>query len=128
MIELSSRVLIPRRMEGRIEKLIQDYIKNGCKGDLDLRDASITELPPNLKKVGGSLWLNRSKITKLPDDLQVDGGLYLDNTAITELPKGLKVGGFIDISDTPLSKKYSEDQIKKMIQDLGGSVKGTIYA
>ena len=121
-----NKILIPRRLEGRIEKKIQDYIKNGCVGNLDLSGAQITELPPNLKKVGGSLWLTRSEITKLPDDLEVEDGLDLSYTAIVELPKRLKVGGSIVVDNTPLSKKHSADQIRKMIQDLGGTVRGRI--
>ena len=95
--------------------IIGDYLKNGCKGDLNLRGAQITELPSDLKRVGGTLWLNRSKITKLPDDLQVDGSLILDGTAITELPRGLRVSRTLRLSSTKITKL--PDNLK-----LGGSL------
>ena len=122
-----NKILTPRRMEGRWDKKIQDYIKNGSEGRLDLENATITELPPNLKKVGGTLWLSGSKITKLRDGLEVLGDLWLDGTAITELPKGLEVWMNLWLNDTPLSKKYSKDQIRKMIEDLGGTVGRDIF-
>jgi hypothetical protein len=57
--------------------------------------------------VGTHLWLAHTKITQLPNNLQVEKSLNLYNT--------------------PLAKKYSEDQIKQMIEDKGGYVKGGIY-
>ena len=123
-----SKILIPRRMEGRLDKRIQDYIKNGCKGDLDFEGASITKLPANLKKVGETLWLTGTNITKLPDDLEVGFSLWINHTPITELPRGLKVRNNLIVKGTPLAKKYSIDQIRKIIEDLGGTVGGDIYA
>ena len=107
-------IIVPRNIEGRkkthieqINQRIQDYIKGGSQGDLDLRNNPITSLPNNLTKVGG----------------------YLDlyNTKITSLPNNLQVGGFLDLRNTTLSKKYSKDEIRKMIEDKGGYVKGKIY-
>jgi hypothetical protein len=48
-------------------------------------------LTPDDLKVGGyldltNLYLANTKITSLPDDLQVGGNLYLRNTPITSLP------------------------------------------
>jgi hypothetical protein len=37
------------------------------------------------------------------------------------------VGGFLNLRNTPLSKKYTKEQIKQMIEDNGGYVKGNIY-
>jgi hypothetical protein len=112
-------ILVPKRSpEERqsdytnvIQKQIQQYIKNGSKGDLNLSDTKITSLPDNLKvegkldlfraqitsfpnnlKVGGDLDLNSAKITSLPDNLKVGGTLYLSNTKITSLPDNLEVG------------------------------------
>ena len=128
-----NKILVPRRSpEERqknyiisIQKQIQQYIKNGSKGYLDLRDTPITSLPDNLK-VGGSLNLYNTKITSLPDNLKVGGYLDLSNTKITSLPDNLKVGGGLYLSNTPLSKKYTQDQIKKMIEDKGGNIGGNI--
>ena len=76
------------------------------EGDLDLEDSPITTLPDNLK-VGGSLDVSYTKITSLPDNLQV--------------------GGYLDLEYTPLAKKYTDEEIRKMIEDKGGYVKGDIY-
>lgn len=89
-----NKILVPRRSpEERqknysiaIQKQIQQYIKNGSQGNLDL-----------------------------------------ENTPITSLPNNLKVGGYLYLNNTPLAKKYSKDQIKQMIEDKGGNVKGSIY-
>ena len=57
----SNKILVPRRSEERKEKLInltnekiQQYIKNGGKGDLDLSSTPITSIPDTLVKVGGN--------------------------------------------------------------------------
>ena len=131
-----------------ITKQIQDYIKNGSEGDLNLRSTPITKLPDGLKRVGGNLNLIGTQITKLPDGLRVGGTLdlsgtqittlpdglsvggylYLKDTPITTLPNGLRVGGYLYLRDTPIaklfiSKKYTQEQIKQMYP----GVKGEIY-
>ena len=60
-------LLIPRRVEGRIEKLIQQYIKNGSKGDLYLRDMKLTKFPDVLKyvDVSGDFSCDDNKLTSL---------------------------------------------------------------
>ena len=130
---LENKILVPRRSpEERsknylitTQKKIQQYMKDGGKGNLDLGETPITSLPNGLK-VGGYLNLNNTKITSLPDGLEVGGYLDLSNTPITSLPDGLEVGGGLYLNNTPLSKKYSEDEIKQMIKDGGGYVKGNI--
>ena len=111
------------------------------KDDLDLRDTNITELPPDLQ-FERSIYLQRTPIKKLPNNLTIDGRLELggcknitslpsglsvestlDITAsnITELPPDLKVGSII-LVNTPLSRNYSRDQIRKMISHIRGGV------
>jgi hypothetical protein len=68
---------------------------------------------------------NPESLTK--DDLNVKGDLGLSKTSITTLPDNLTVGGYLDLSSTPLSKQYSKDEIRKMIQDKGGNVEGRIF-
>ena len=127
-----------------IQTKIQEYIKNGMKGDLDLSDnsitslpsnltrvggdlnlynTSITSLPPNLNKVEGDLNLAEAPITSLPLNLTVGGDLNLSFTSITSLPNNLIVGGDLDLSPTPLSKNHSEAEIRAMVPN----VKGEIY-
>ena len=143
-------ILIPRRSpEERTKnyliatnRKIQQYIKDGGKGDLDLSNTPITSLPSNLT-VGGYLDLYNSKITSLPSNLTVGGGLdlrntpiislpsnlkvggslYLSNTPIISLPSDLKVGGDLYLYNTPLSKSHTKEQIKQRVP----GVKGNIY-
>ena len=128
-------LIVPYRLEDRKErykrivyKRIQDYIKNGSNGRLDLWGAPIETLPSNLKTVGGVLYLNDSKILELPEGLTVGDSLFFSRTKINNIPKGLKVEGNLWLTDSSLSEKYNKDQIRKMIEDSGGYVHGVIYS
>ena len=172
---LENKILVPRRSKEEraknyniaTQKKIQQHIKDGGKGNLNLSNTPITSLPDDLTKVGGYLSLHFSKITSLPNNLKVGGGLYLSNTPITSLPNNLQVGGgldlnnsqitslpnnlkvrgyvdvestpltslpnnlqvggYLDLNNTPLSKKYTKEEIIKMIEDKGGEVKDRIF-
>jgi len=122
----SKHVLIPRNLEGREERWkqityqkIQNYIKNGSKGNLNLRKTPITKLPDNLikvegfldmrnskiknlnnlKYVGGFLGLDYTSIESLPDNLMVEGNLLLIGSKIKHIPFGLYVKGGVMIKD-----------------------------
>ena len=132
--EEDGKIIIPRNIEGRKKKRlemiyqeIQDYIKTGSKGYLDLSYSPITSLPDNLKKIGGDLYLTDTLIETLPNNLQVGEDLVLAHTPIKTLPSNLQVGGNLDLRRTPIAKKYSEDEIRQMIESTGGFVKGDIY-
>jgi len=107
---LENKILVPRRSpEEReknhliaLQKKIQQYIKDGGKGSLDLGNTPITSLPNNLT-VGGGLDLENTKITSLPNNLKVEGYLDLSGTKITSLPDNLTVGGFLDLTKTPIT-------------------------
>jgi hypothetical protein len=71
-------------------------------GTLDLNGTPITSLPDNLT-VGGALYLAETLITSLPDNLKVGGDLDLNGTPITSLPDNLTVGGDLDLYDTPIT-------------------------
>jgi len=112
-----------------LQKQIQQYIKNGCEGDLDLRDAPIEKLPENLKKVGGNLILSRSKIKTLPNDLHVDKCLSLESTEIKKLPNNLTVDGSVWACDSKIEElgkntkisnhlDLSYSAIKKIPEDI----------
>jgi len=122
------KVLVPRHLEDRDEEYkriiyrkIQDYIKNGSKGNLSFYGVPIIKLPNNLIKVGGHLNLYNSKIESL-NNLQTVGGvldlrfsqikslgnlqevgrsLYLENSQIQSLGNLQKVGKFLDLKNTP---------------------------
>ena len=114
-----------RNYKVSIEKRIKRYIKDGGKGNLDLRRSPVEKLPDNLQVVG-DLILSGTSIEKLPDNLKVGGSLDLRNTPIKELPDNLKVAAGLDLRNTPLSKKYSREEIRSIIGKRGGYVKGLI--
>ncbi len=60
-------IFIPRRVEGRVERMIKTYIRNGNKGNLNLQDLNLTVLPEMLK------------------DITVDGDFYCGNNNLTSL-------------------------------------------
>ena len=103
------KVLVPRRSPEEREKnfliatnkKVQEYIKNGSQGDLDLSDTPITSLPDNLTV-----------------------GRYLDlrNTPITSLPDNLKVGGSLHLRNTPISKQYTIKQFTQMVPGVEGNI------
>jgi hypothetical protein len=145
--------------QNAIEKINQ-YIKNGSKGSLNLSNAPITSLPDNLKVEGnldisrtkitslpnnlqvGSLYAGYTAITSLPDDLKVENFLEVGRTKITSLPNNLQIKGVLDISytkitslpkdlqvgkdlylyNTPLSRKYSQEEIRQMVPGVKGYI------
>ena len=62
-----STIFIPRRIEGRVDRLIKTYIRNGSKGTLNLQHSNLTVLPEMLK------------------DITVDGSFYCGNNHLTTL-------------------------------------------
>ena len=119
----------------------------GNNGDPDYpyRQNNITFLPDNLT-VKGNLYLSFSPIKLLPDNLTVGGGLYLsfcenlqslpNNLTVNgtldleycislqSLPKDLKVGGTLAIIGTPLSEKYTAEEIKQIYPGVKGNILG----
>ena len=106
-----------------VSKKIQQYIENGFKGDLYLSNTKLTSLPNDLLKVGGNLGLGNVPITGLLNNFKVEKDLNLNNTSISSLPDDLQVGGDVILSNTPLSKKYTEEEIKQMVPGVKGAIK-----
>lgn len=105
---------------------VKQYIKDGSKGNLDLSDAPITELPAGLE-VGGDLYLSDTPIAELPAGLKVGGNLSLfNNTHITQLPADLKVDGNLHLKNTPITKKYTIEQLKQMLPGVRRDIKFNI--
>jgi len=84
-------------------------------GDLDLFGTPIQYLR-NLKTVGGSLSLEGTHIQDLGNLQTVGGSLDLDGSHIQSLGNLQKVGGTLYLRWTPLSKKYSEEDIRQMVK------------
>jgi hypothetical protein len=90
-------------------------------GHLDLLNTSIESLG-NLTSVGGNLFLEDSPIKSLGNLISVGGDLGLRKTQIESLGNLQSVGGNVFLRETPLSKMYTEKQIRKMV-----NVDGEIY-
>ena len=110
-------------------------------GDLDLSDTPIESLG-NLISVGGTLYLMGTQIKSLGKLTSVGGGLFLEyssieslgnltsvggslflyNTPIESLGKLKSVGGHLELRRTSLSEKYTEEEIRNIVE-----VKGDIY-
>jgi hypothetical protein len=125
---LENKILVPLRVGERsknyqiaIQKKVQQYMKDGGKGGLYLRDTPITSLPSSLS-VGGDLDLEGSEITSLPSGLTVEGYLNLNETSIKSLPSDLNVGGDLHLSGTPLSKTHTKDEIRQMVPGFKGNI------
>jgi hypothetical protein len=89
-------------------------------GYLDLRETPIKSLG-NLQYVGGSLDLYKSPIKSLGNLTSVGGYLDLLNTSIESLGNLTSVGGYLDLRRTALSKMYTKEQIRKMV-NVGGEI------
>jgi hypothetical protein len=89
-------------------------------GSLELSYSNIKSLG-NLTSVGGSLDLSGSNIKSLGNLTSVGGYLYLDNTKIESLGNLISVGGYLSLQGNPLSKKYTIDEIRSMVE-VGGKI------
>jgi hypothetical protein len=88
-------------------------------GFLDLRDTKIETLG-NLEYVGGPLDLGFSDIKTLGNLVRVDSVLHLFGSKNLQSLGDLKyVGGDLVLISTPLSEKYVEKEIRKMIKVVG---------
>ena len=78
----SPNLLIPRRIEGRVEKYIQatiqKYIKDGSKGNLNLSGLHLIKLPSNLKNisVGGDFNCSDNELNSLEGAPKSVGGTF----------------------------------------------------
>jgi hypothetical protein len=90
-------------------------------GGLDLFETKIKSLG-NLTSVGGGLDLRKSKVESLGNLTSVEGSLFMYGTEIESLGNLTSVGGDLILRNTPLSKKYSEDEIRSMVE-----VEGKVY-
>jgi len=102
LIPKNSPKVRKKNYEIEVQERIQQYIKDGSQGNLNLSGNPITSLPDNLT-VNGNLNLNGTLITSLPNNLTVNGGLYLSETPITKLPDNLTVSGDLYLTRTKIT-------------------------
>jgi hypothetical protein len=100
-------VFVPRRIEGRLERMIKNYIRNGNKGNLNLSGLNLTVLPEILKDidVGGSFACINNKLTSLNNSPKSVGeSFYCGYNQLISL-KGAPtyVGGNFGCSDNYLT-------------------------
>ena len=89
--------------------------------DLDLNDTIIESLG-NLTSVGEALYLSYTPIKSLGKLTSVGGDLHLFLTSIESLGNLTAVGGNLYLKKTPISEKYTEEEIRSQVK-----VEGKIY-
>ena len=90
-------IFIPRRMEDRLERLIKGYIRRGSKGDLNLSELGLTELPEILNdiSVDGDFMCGYNKLTSLKNSPKhVNGSFYCYGNKLTSLKGAPKTVGY----------------------------------
>lgn len=76
----------------------------------DPKRPTLAECEKLMAEYDGSLDLESTPITALPERLTVGGYLDLRDTPITALPKGLTVGGLIYLEGTPIPIIYTDER------------------
>ena len=101
-----------------------DWIRDNSISGKELRDLILqtgaTSIP--FDRVGGNLDLMGTSIKSLGNLQSVGGYLNLWKTPIQDLGNLQSVGGGLNLYGTPLAKKYSEAEIRQLVQ-----VDGDIY-
>ena len=127
LLEQDDILRIPFAAFGNNWEVLQKFLeKRGfppyeITDNLDLKYSEIESLG-NLISVGGFLNLYKSIIEDLGNLTSVGGSLTLHTSKIESLGNLTSVGGNLYLRDTPLSREYSEDEIRSMVE-----VEGKIY-
>ena len=107
-------IFVPRRTDDRIERMIKDYIINGSKGDLELSNMNLIELPAILKNVtvGRNFFCSNNKLTSLINSPSiVVGGFYCGSNRLISLKGAPKtVGDNFFCGLNPV--KFTEEQVR----------------
>ena len=107
-------IFIPRRMEDRVERMVKQYIRNGSKGNLDLGEFGLTELPSILKNVtvGRNFICSNNKLTSLNNSPKTVGGYFsCSNNNLTSLVGApTSVGGAFNCGNN--SVQFTEAQVR----------------
>ncbi len=84
-------------------------------GDLNLYESNIKSLG-DLVSVGGYLDLSETNVESLGNLTSVGGHLDLSVTDVKSLGSLTSVGDYLDLRYTPLTKKYTKDEIRSMVE------------
>jgi len=84
-------------------------------GDLNLYESNIKSLG-DLVSVGGYLDLSETNVESLGNLTSVGGHLDLSVTDVKSLGVLTSVGDYLDLRYTPLTKKYTKDEIRSMVE------------
>ena len=107
-------IFIPRRMEDRIERMVKQYIRNGSKGNLELSNMNLIELPAILKDitVSGHFICSNNKLTSLNNSPKTVGGYFsCSNNNLTSLVGApTSVGGAFNCGNN--SVQFTEAQVR----------------
>jgi hypothetical protein len=126
LLEQDDILRIPFAAFGNNWEVLQKFLeKRGfppyeITDNLDLKYSEIESLG-NLISVGGFLNLYKSIIEDLGNLTSVGGSLTLHTSKIESLGNLTSVGGNLYLRDTPLSREYSEDEIRSMVE-VGGDI------
>ena len=116
-------IFVPRRIEGRVERMIMLYVKNGSKGDLKLTGLDLTKLPDILKdiSVDRDFYCHTNNLTSLENSPKTVTGVFgCSSNKLTSLEGAPKfVGDFMCRFN---SVKFTEKDVRAVC-----NVKGNLY-
>ncbi len=88
-------------------------------GTLRIEGTSVTELPQGLLKVG-ALMAAKSRLDRLPDGFTTKSNLVVIGTPMEELPNGLVVGGNLFVQDTAIETLPDDAVVKGRVLGISG--------
>ena len=120
----SSTIFIPRRIEGRVERMIKTYIRNGSKGKLSLQDLNLTILPEMLKDitVDGDFFCGNNNLTSLENCPKTVSGVFGCSSNFLKSLEGAPKFVGEDFMCRFNSVKFTEAQVRAVCD-----VKGYIF-
>ena len=118
-----STIFIPRRIEGRVERMIKTYIRNGNKGNLNLQDLNLTVLPEMLKDitVDGDFYCGNNNLTSLENCPKTVSGVFGCSSNFLKSLEGAPKFVGEDFMCRFNSVKFTEAQVRAVC-DVRGSI------
>ena len=114
-------IFVPRRIEGRVERMIKTYIRNGNKGKLSLQQLNLTVLPVILKDitVDGDFFCGNNHLTTLENCPKTVSGVFgCSSNELISLEGAPKfVGGDFYCTGNPV--KFTSDQVRSVCDVKG---------